>query len=138
MKGDKGATTEDRLTRAEVRDRASAGVFFITSAGALLLVVGFVGNLVLARLLTPDDFGIIALGMIVITLGITLADGGLAAAMIRREVPPTRAELRSLTGLQLMITSMLAAVGIAIALNLGESGRIAAVMIFTLPLSSFQ
>ena len=133
-----GATSDDRLTRAEVKDRASAGVFFIASAGVLLLVVGFVGNLVLARLLTPEDFGILALGMIVITLATTLADGGLAAAMIRREQAPTEAELRSLTGLQLLITTALVAVSVAVALNFGESGRIAAVMTLALPLSTFQ
>ena len=132
--GDKASV----LSRQEVSRKATAGVFFITSAGALLLVVGFVGSLILARLLTPDDFGIVALGMIAITLGITLADGGLAAAMIRRERPPTHAEFRSLTGLQLIITSILALVSIAVALNFGETGLIASVMIATLPLASFQ
>jgi O-antigen/teichoic acid export membrane protein len=126
------------LTRREVGQKASKGLFFIASTGAILLVVGFAGNLVLARLLTPSDFGIIALGLIVISLATTLADGGLAAALIRRETPPTRGELRSLTGLQLLITIMISAVSVAVALNFGEAGLIASVMIVTLPLSAFQ
>ncbi len=126
------------LMHLDVRRKATASVFYIASAGALLLVVGFIGNLVLARLLTPADFGIVAFAMIVITLATTLADGGLAAGMVRRETPPTRGELRSLTGLQLLITTALAGISVAVALNFGESGRIAAVMILTLPLSSLQ
>jgi O-antigen/teichoic acid export membrane protein len=129
---------ETHLPRHEVGRRASAGMFFIASSGAILLVVGFVGNLVLARLLTPDDFGIVALGLTVITLATTLADGGLAAALIRREAPPTRGELRSLTGLQLLVTVAISLVAVAVALNFGEAGVMASVMILALPLSSFQ
>lgn len=137
---DREAPTETvpRLSGNEVRRRASAGLFYITSSGAVLLVIGFVGNLVLARLLTPHDFGVIALGATVINLATTLADGGLAAALIRREDTPSRAELGSLTALQLMITSTIAVVAIAVALQFGEAGRIASVMIVSLPLSAFQ
>jgi len=132
------ADEETRLSRGEIGRRASAGLFFIASTGVILLVIGFFGNLVLARLLTPADFGIIALGLVMITLASTVADGGLAAALIRRETPPTHKELRSLTGLQLVFTLAIAIVLVAVALNFGEAGAIAAVMIMTIPLSSFQ
>ena len=42
------------LTRSQVRDRALAGVFFVTASGFANLVVGFVGNLLVARMLTPN------------------------------------------------------------------------------------
>jgi O-antigen/teichoic acid export membrane protein len=135
---DENHPQEPVLTLSDVSRKASAGLFFITSTGVILLVVGFVGNLVLARLLTPSDFGIIALGLMVISLAMTLADGGLAAALIRRETPPTRSELRSLTGLQVLVTIAIAVVSVAVALNFGEAGVMASVMIITIPLSSFQ
>jgi O-antigen/teichoic acid export membrane protein len=128
----------DRLSGTEVRNRASAGLFYVASTGGLLLAVGFVGNLVLARLLTPRDFGLIALGATVISLATTLADGGLAAALIRREEKPKTHELRTLTGIQLAITSTVSVIAVAIALQFGEAGMIASVMIVSLPLSSFQ
>ena len=53
---------EPELPGPRSRTRASAGIFFRTSSGVLTLLIGFFGNLVLARLLTPKDFGIIAIG----------------------------------------------------------------------------
>jgi len=126
------------LTLSAARRRASAGVFYLFSTGLLLLVVGFAGNLALARLLSPRDFGLVALGVTVITLSQTISDGGLAAALIRQEREPSRNELRSLMGLQLTITLVIAAVAMTVALQFGEAGAIAGVMVLSLPISAFQ
>jgi O-antigen/teichoic acid export membrane protein len=129
---------DGRLGESSARRRASAGIFYVFSSGSALLVLGFVGNLVLARLLSPRDFGLVALGVTVITISQTLSDGGLAAALIRKEDPPSRKELRSITGLQLVITTVIAALSIVIALQFGQAGAVAAVMIASLPLSALQ
>lgn len=51
------------------------------------VVVLFVGNLVLARLLTPDDFGYIGMLMVFIAIANTFVDGGLGAALIQKKEP---------------------------------------------------
>ena len=67
-RADPVAVTQDgRLTRSAARRRASAGIFYVFSTGSALLVLGFAGNLVLARLLSPRDFGLVALGVTVMT-----------------------------------------------------------------------
>src|SRR5687767_5946798 len=56
------AAMSDRLSDGTVKHRAKSGIFFVGAWGAINLLVGFGGNLVLARLLTPRDFGIVAIG----------------------------------------------------------------------------
>jgi O-antigen/teichoic acid export membrane protein len=125
------------LTRKEVRRRASAGIFVTASSGVAQLFVGFFGNLALARLLTPRDFGIVAIGSTVMLLGSALADGGLASGFIRTPAPPTRRELRTLCGIQLGLTAALAAVGIVIGLQFGIAGDVTALMLIGLPITAF-
>src|SRR5262245_43060168 len=50
------------LPRDEVKRRSLAGVFFLTFSSFFNLIVGFAASLVLARLLTPEDFGVVAVG----------------------------------------------------------------------------
>jgi O-antigen/teichoic acid export membrane protein len=126
------------LSRGEVRSRALAGVLYVTASGIGNLLVGFVGNLVLARMLTPDDFGVVAIGLTAVILSGALADGGLGSGMVRRPEPPTRAELRTLNGIQLAI-----AIGIflpiaGIALGFGETGAVTALMISSIPILALQ
>jgi O-antigen/teichoic acid export membrane protein len=126
------------LPRTEIRRRSLAGVFFLTSSSIVNLLVGFLANLVIARLLTPQDFGVVAIGWTVMLLGGALADGGLGAGMIRRETPPTRAELRTLNGIQLALALAVCLPAIAIALQFGRTGAVTAVMIAALPVITLQ
>ena len=41
------------LSEATIKRRAKSGIFFVGSWGMVSLIVGFGGNLLLARLLTP-------------------------------------------------------------------------------------
>lgn len=49
-----------------------------------IVMLQFVINLVLARLLTPDDFGCVGMIMIFIAVSQTLIDGGFASALIQK------------------------------------------------------
>ena len=49
--------------------------------------LSFVSNIILARILTPDDFGCIGLLAIFIALSNTFIDGGFGAALIQKENP---------------------------------------------------
>jgi O-antigen/teichoic acid export membrane protein len=106
--------------------------------GALLQALGLVGNLVLARLLVPEDFGLVALGLTVITVGRILAGAGLGSALVGREEVPTRDVLRAVTGLQLLVTSGVAAIAVVIATLIGEGAMVTALMVLALPLSAFR
>lgn len=51
------------------------------------VIIGFIANLFLARLLTPTDFGAIGMLMVFIALSDTLVDGGFGSALIQRQNP---------------------------------------------------
>lgn len=52
-----------------------------------MVVVAFVSNIVLARLLTPSDYGCIGMLMIFISLANTFIDGGFGSALIQKKDP---------------------------------------------------
>ena len=129
---------ETRLSAGEVRERAVGGAVVDVLRGIGVRFFGLLGTLVLARLLTPHDFGIVAFGATFVTFANFLADGGVGAGLIRRLEPPTHAELTALLGFQLVISTALA-VGIGVFLiPLGEIGQVAALMTLALPLMSFR
>jgi len=51
------------------------------------LIISFIGNIILARLLTPGDFGAIGMLMVFIALSDTLIDGGFGSALIQKKNP---------------------------------------------------
>ena len=53
-----------------------------------IVILQFVINLVLARMLTPDDFGVIGMILIFVAVSQTLVDGGFASALIQK-IDPT-------------------------------------------------
>lgn len=64
-----------------------SGVAWTTVQRFVTLFLAFVANLVLARLLSPDDFGCIALLMVFISLSQIFVDGGFGAALIQKKEP---------------------------------------------------
>ena len=125
-------------TRAELSRRASGGVFIIATRGLLILFVGFGGTVILARLLTPHDFGVVAIGTAVVMVIALFSDGGLGGALIRRPEPPTTLELEALTGLQFIVTTFLALVIALAAIPLGQIGGVVALMAASMPLVALQ
>ena len=123
---------------AALKERALAGVLIVAGRGLVILLIAFGGTVVLARLLTPQDFGIVAIGTAVVVVVALFSDGGLGAALIRRPEPPTMEELQSLTGLQLVVTVGLALVFALVAAPLGLVAEIVALMSFSMPIVAFQ
>lgn len=128
----------DSLSNAEVRQRAAAGALLVAGRGAALQVLSFGGNLVLARLLLPRDFGLIAIGTAVITFGSLMATTGVGAALIRRPEPPQKEDFRAVVGFQLLLTAAVSAVVWASAAPFGQAGALAAVMSTSLPLLALR
>jgi len=121
-----------------LKRRVASGVFSVASWGAFNLVVGFFGSIVIARMLLPQDFGLVALGSTVIMFAGAFSDGGLASGLIRREAPPTRAELGVALGLQLTLAGGLALVVASFAATWGRPGLVVALMMLVLPISALQ
>ena len=129
---------ERRLSEGEVRERAVTGAAIDLLRGLGVRFVGLVGTLVLARLLTPSEFGMVAFGATFITFAGFLADGGIGSGLIRRVDPPTRADLSSLLAFQLGLSTVLA-LGIGVLLSpFGEIGQLTAVMALALPLMAVR
>jgi O-antigen/teichoic acid export membrane protein len=113
-------------------------VVVVGTRGIAILLIGFVGSVVVARLLTPRDFGVVAIGLSLVLFAGLLADGGLGAALIRRAEPPSNQELAAVTGFQLVVTVGLAFVVAAIAAPFGETGWVVALMVTSMPLVTLQ
>jgi O-antigen/teichoic acid export membrane protein len=119
----------------DVRNRAAGGAALLGARGALIYAIGIVANVALARLLTPRDFGVFALGMVVVMAGTLLAEGGFYGALIKRQTPPRRSELAAVNGLQLSVTALLATVVAIVAIPLGRDVELIALMTLSLPIA---
>jgi O-antigen/teichoic acid export membrane protein len=126
------------LPRHELSRRASAGIVIVFTRGVATALLGFGGGVVLARLLDPHAFGIVAIGMAVVMFGTLLGDGGVGAGLIRRTEPPTAEELQALTGVQLGVTLALSAAVASLAAPFGEAGWVIALIVSSTPLAMLQ
>lgn len=129
---------EPPMDASEVRRRASAGAVLITARTTAARIIGFGGQVVLARLLVPEDFGLVALGLAAYAFASLLANAGIGPALIRRSQPPTQAELRSILGFQLSMTIGLAITTVVVTLLLGQEALVVAVVVLSLPLTAFR
>ena len=118
----------------DVRDRAAQGAALLGTRSAIVYAFGIAANLALARLLTPRDFGIVALGTVLLVAGAFVAEAGFGAALIRRKEPPERIELAAVAGLQLAFTVTIVVACAAAALPLGRDAAVVATMAAALPI----
>jgi O-antigen/teichoic acid export membrane protein len=113
-------------------------LFYVISWGFVNLVITFVASLVLARLLSPRDFGMIALGQTVATLAAAVSEGGIATGFVRQSEGISRQVLHAINGVQLLIALTLAAAITPIAMRFGLAGSLAALIVWSLPIVSLQ
>jgi O-antigen/teichoic acid export membrane protein len=132
------AILDPNLSSEEIKRRAATGVGLLAGRSVLFKVLGLLGNLVLARLLVPADFGIVALGLVMVGIGQFFADAGVGAALVNRRAPPSLAELGTVAGFQLIIASAVGLVGVGISLAVGGSGSLTALMMLALPLLALR
>jgi len=126
---------EPRLSGEEVRRRTTQSVVFVVFRGFGVRFLSFLGTIVLARLLVPAQFGVIALGTAIVAVGWGLANGGLTSALLRRDTPPQRRDLEAVFGVNLLAAIAVVAVTAGIGLPLSEAGAVTAVMALSLPLN---
>jgi O-antigen/teichoic acid export membrane protein len=123
------------LATDEIRRRATGGAALLAARGAFVFGLGIGANLVLARLLEPRDFGLVAVAYVLIVFGGELASGGLGVALVRRDGDPTRRELEAVDALQLALTATLALIVAVVAIPFGRDGWVVAAMVATLPVT---
>jgi O-antigen/teichoic acid export membrane protein len=128
------ALEEERLSAEAVRQRAVTGTAVDVLRGLAARFLGLFGMLVLARLLTPHDFGMIAVGATFMTFANFLADGGIGVSLIRQVEPPTRADLKALLAFQLGFSTALTVCISAVLIPFGTLGQVTALMVAALPL----
>jgi O-antigen/teichoic acid export membrane protein len=129
----------ERLSPSEVRTKAVRGVIAVASREIVLRGFGLAASLVLTRLLTPTDFGVIAFGSTLIAFGTLVANGGFGAQLVQGDTEPTREELRALQGISFGGSFVLFALIAAVALPIGgRAGDVAALMATSLPLSALS
>jgi O-antigen/teichoic acid export membrane protein len=114
-------------------ERAGKGVSVVFGRGLLVKALGLLSTLFAARILSTADFGALAIGLTFSAVASTLADGGLGAGLIRRADDPTRAELRSVLGIQLVLTIGMASLVSAAGLPFGQTGAVTAAMVWLVP-----
>ncbi len=91
---------EEDLPKEVVKTRAVRGVASMFVRHGLVRLLGLIGMLVLARVLTPEMFGIFAIAQFVIVFFEELSSLGLAASLIRKKDKITDIELRTVFTIQ--------------------------------------
>ncbi len=69
-----------------MKDRIANSVFWIVWSRGVLQIVSFVATLVVARLLSPADYGLMALAMIWTAILSKMGELGLSAAIVHFRV----------------------------------------------------
>jgi polysaccharide transporter, PST family len=97
---------EARPSDVGKRSVRGTGVSFLAQAARFALQAA--SMVVLARLLTPDDYGIVAMALVVIGLAQVFRDAGLSTATVQRD-QLTRAQVDSLFWINLAVSAAITA-----------------------------
>lgn len=70
-----------------LRSRTVSGMVWVGIQRFGSVLIAFLSNIVLARMLTPDDYGYVGMLLIFIAVASTFIDGGLGSALIQKTKP---------------------------------------------------
>lgn len=98
-----------QLDAATLRRRARRGVFWLGARTAAQQLIGLLGQVVLARLLGPGEFGTFWIVQSVLAFFTLFGDAGFGAALIQKRNDATREELSSVFWAQLLLGTMVMA-----------------------------
>lgn len=103
----------------ELGGRARLGVALLAARTVIVQVGVLVGQVVMARLLEPADFGLYGACVVAMQFFAFFGDGGIAAALIQRKEEPTRAELSTAFWLMLGVSVCVVALAWTLAPYIG-------------------
>ena len=95
---------------ADIHERAGRSLWFVSGGQVLVALLGFASGVVLARRLSPGDFGLFAIATFVVVFVGMIADLGLHAALIQRQTELTTHDLRAAFALQQLAAALAFAV----------------------------
>jgi PST family polysaccharide transporter len=98
---------EEKLDHGVLQHRARMGVVWLLTRTVVLQFAVLGGNVVLARVLSPADFGIFAIVQFAVAFFMFFGDAGLGGALIQKQEPPTQRELSTVFNLQFGIAAVL-------------------------------
>lgn len=107
---DKSLINSESFQDLKKKSLAGMGALFVRQI--LVKVIFFIGNIVLARILAPQIFGIYAIVNFVVTFFSTFGDVGIGAALIQKKGELNREELSTTFWLQQMLVWLV--VGVAV------------------------
>ncbi len=105
-----------------IERKALSALKWATAAKLVVQVISWAGTLVVVRLLTPEDYGLMAKVSVVCAIAGAIAELGLGAAIVRW-VDVTRDDLRKICGVSLVFGAALTAMIIALAPVLAQLFR---------------
>jgi len=70
-----------------IKDRVGKGAVWIGVTRLIVNLLGFVSVIVLARLLTPEDYGLVAIAAAMLAVTMSLTELSLASALVHHEAP---------------------------------------------------
>jgi len=84
----------------KIAERVGGGSFYLTVGQAVALLLGLVFSIVLARVLGPDNYGLISIALVYPSMFVSLTDLGLSAVISRYSTEPsTRREVYVWSGI---------------------------------------
>lgn len=75
------------MAEASLKDKALSGMFWTAAKKYATMIVSFISSIILARLLTPYDYGCIGMLAIFMSISDFLIDGGFGSALIQKKRP---------------------------------------------------
>lgn len=97
-----------------IQNRAISALKWATAAKVVVQIASWAGTLVVVRLLTPEDYGLMAKVAVVCGIAGAIAELGLGAAIVRA-VEMSEDDLRKISGVSLLVGALMTAVLIAAA-----------------------
>ena len=130
-------TVFEKLDTSDMHGRSKRGMVVTMSAQGARFCLQIGSTVVLGRLLTPSDYGLVGMAAVVINLVAMFKDAGLAQATVQREVV-TPAQISTLfwinLGLVLVLALLVGASAPLIAWIYGDSRLVGLTVVLTVPI----
>lgn len=129
------------MAAEKLEHKVASGVAWSFAEKLLSMVVQMVVSIIVARLLAPSDFGVMAIMTFFTSVALAIVDSGFSQALIRKEQPSDE-EYRSVLGFNVVVSVVLYVALVALArpvASLYESpviADIAPVLFLVLPINS--
>jgi len=94
----------------DIGSKAARGAFALILRQVWVHAANILGSILLARLLSPSEFGLYAIVLFFLTFSVTFGGTGLAANLIRQRADPSNSEYRAVFAVQQVTVTALVAI----------------------------